>query len=442
METNEEKSSGYSGITGIFKIIAGLAADRSSLEYKQAYIGLQRMSAPLAAVVIPLIAAVILAVVSSVQKSEAPYAVEMATVEDEKLEEVDQLPELPEEVQDSEINPEKMDFATVSDLPAADPVAEAAPSTAPDAARQITSVMTMPSIRAGIGFDEIGDKSGFGGRIAKGGSAVGALIGEIIDLKRDGDGNQRAGAVDSYWKDLKSLVGSRWSESAKSKYMVLPRKVALTHLFIPVQSADNGPKAFGVADLMEPRGWVAHYTGTIRPGKKTRLRFIGQFDDVLVVQVDGKVVLEAVVHGDGSRPGPVTGWQSPTPAYTSAWKAQDSANRLTCGEWVSFEPGSDYRIDITIGERPGGVISGLLLAEEEGVNYEKTKEGRPVWPVFATRPLGINDIDRLEASAADPKNPWPIGVNAVEFNFSRSAESKLAMKKMIADDVKVDFDDI
>ena len=44
-------------------------------------------------------------------------------------------------------------------------------------------------------------------------------------------------------------------------------------------------------------------------------------------------------------------------------------------------------MNLMVGERPGGMVGGLLLIQEEGVEYERNPDGTLILPIFATRPL-------------------------------------------------------
>ena len=45
------------------------------------------------------------------------------------------------------------------------------------------------------------------------------------------------------------------------------------------------------------------------------------------------------------------------------------------------------KIDILVGERPGGHIGGVLLVEQRGKKYEERSDGSPIIPLFSLYPL-------------------------------------------------------
>ena len=90
----------------LFKMFAGLGKPRGSGEYKEALTELQRQVAPLTAILLPLIAVVVLFVVTAVGNSRREAIkvdIVQATEEDTKLEEVEPPPEI-EQPQDVDVD--------------------------------------------------------------------------------------------------------------------------------------------------------------------------------------------------------------------------------------------------------------------------------------------------------------------------------------------------
>ena len=127
---------------------------------------------------------------------------------------------------------------------------------------------------------------------------AGALVGTMYDLKRDARGLPRA--VEDYVADVRGILENRMRAGAFAGFHPLPRRLYFTHLFVPNSPASAAPAAFGVEDLMEARRWVVHYAGEIQPPEPGRFRFVGVFDDLLVVAINGKTVLEFLWTGDPS----------------------------------------------------------------------------------------------------------------------------------------------
>ena len=202
----------------------------------------------------------------------------------------------------------------------------------------------------------------------------GDLIGTMYDLKRNGAGHDRPA---DFYADLHALVKERFAKKALKNYYRIPKQLYLSQLFLPYVKADTGPAAFGVGELMEPTKWIIHYTGQFQAPLAGRYRFVGEFDDVIIVFVDGEVVLEA---GWGDN---VTGWKPKD--HVGEHKCY-TTHALVYGNWLELNGLEPHRIDMVIGENPGGWLGGLLLLEQEGRPYAMDEKGRPVLPLFTVQP--------------------------------------------------------
>lgn len=400
----------------------GLRAAPETRVYKEARIELQRQSAPIAAIVTVLLVVVSLIVMTAVEANrEKAIQVTVAPIEPDEPD-----PDEPDEPDEPE--PQEMtDVVDAVDLPSMSSEipteTQMAPSPNPGGDPNTVLNSISPVSMTGVSGSNRphglgpGDGGGFGTQIKGNGSGNGykdCLIGVIVDLKRDGEGKSRSL---NYWRDVQSLVDGNFSAKAMGEFFVLPRKVALTHMFIPTQPAENGPKAFGVDDLMKPMGWVAYYTGKIVPGRKMRCRFIGYFDDLLLIRVNGNVVLDCSWMNHAGAKGEVTGWESPERKEAGKWgtdhpDAPRAGSYFAFGDWFDADPQQPIQLDLVIGERPGGQIGGAVMIEEEGVEYEKEQgTGRPIWPIFASRPLGLKSKEKLEDF-----NKYAIGTDSPPFN--------------------------
>ncbi len=299
------------------------------------------------------------------------------------------------------------------------------------------SPVVMPAVK-GFKAKALG-ASGFGTKIGDGagggGLPEGALIGEIIDYKRNAKGEKTAldPTGDDYWALTRRLVEGKFAESVYKDVYRLPMRVALSCLWIPPQSADNGPRAFGAEKHMEPKAWAAHYSGTLTPTKNMRCRFIGYFDDMMMVTIDHKVVLEVRWSMKPTDKGPVTGWKSPDPGFR--YTGPQSGCAMIAGDWIDFKKNKSVRIDLICGEKPGGLIGGLLLIEEEGAKYEKRADGSPKYPIFTTIPLSLRQVLEFKREKA-----FEIGTNPPRFNYRerRKGGKSPAREQEGKDDVLVD----
>lgn len=306
--------------------------------------------------------------------SRAPenQAIEVTVVDPEVLElDLTDLEQTPEDMTEPD---EAFDFT----IPEPEVFAE-------EAAPEVEEFSAIPPVESPVilsGFtlmdsslSEVQLKRGAGSHFGFDECARGDLTGTLYDLKRNGAGQSRA--VD-FTRDMRALVEARFSNKALKQFYRVPKPLYLSHLLQPYIPAEQGPEAFGVGKLMEPRQWIVHYTGQFQCLMAGRYRFVGDFDDILLVFVNGRLVLEA-------------GWGEPV----SDWRPQENVGTDLCytthplvyGDWVELLPLKPTRIDIVIGENPGGWMGGLLLVEQEGRTYQRDAAGRAVLPLFALQPL-------------------------------------------------------
>ena len=306
--------------------------------------------------------------------SRAPenQAIEVTVVDPEVLElDLTDLEQTPEDMTEPD---EAFDFT----IPEPEVFAE-------EAAPEVEEFSAIPPVESPVilsGFtlmdsslSEVQLKRGAGSHFGFDECARGDLTGTLYDLKRNGAGQSRA--VD-FTRDMRALVEARFSNKALKQFYRVPKPLYLSHLLQPYIPAEQGPEAFGVGKLMEPRQWIVHYTGQFQCLMAGRYRFVVDFDDILLVFVNGRLVLEA-------------GWGEPV----SDWRPQENVGTDLCytthplvyGDWVELLPLKPTRIDIVIGENPGGWMGGLLLVEQEGRTYRRDAAGRAVLPLFALQPL-------------------------------------------------------
>jgi hypothetical protein len=160
-------------------------------------------------------------------------------------------------------------------------------------------------------------------------------------------------------------------------------------------NANGAPKAFGVENVVKPSYWVIHYKGQVVPPADGTYRFVGNFDDLLVVAVNRKVVLE------GNRPDtrfPRLGWKE---AADKGPKV--AANDLAkYGDWVDLKANQPVDLDILIGERPGGQFHGVLLYEKKGEAYPRNAKGQAILPLFQTAESPLDEPGRFLTD----RPPW------------------------------------
>jgi len=239
---------------------------------------------------------------------------------------------------------------------------------------------------------------GGGGGFGSTSSASGGLQGFLYDLKQDAQRKPRqyrAGVMDDFSQPLIRAQRSGFSQSELAKHFRSPVPLYLTRVAIPKISADRGPELFGAQDYVAPIGWFAHYHGTVIAPRNGEYRFVGLADDYLMVAINGTVRLHASL--PNLRAAVSDGWEMPEqPGVYPAPETSRNSRPLIFGDWITLRAGEEIKIDIALGERPGGVMSAILFIEEKGVEYREASNGRPILPLFTTAPILPDEIDELK----------------------------------------------
>jgi hypothetical protein len=221
-----------------------------------------------------------------------------------------------------------------------------------------------------------------------------ALIGILYDFKQT---QKREPLKVSASKILAEFIDNGWDEGVLHQFYRVTQPLYATQIFIPGMNATEAPKAFGVADLVEPREWIVHYKGQVSAPEAGTYRFVGQADDWLAVAVNGKTVLV------GCHPG------SKIP---SKWKPQSEgrtdsplSGKLPVGDWFEVAEGEIIDLDIIIGENPGGGFAAWLLIEKKDQKYEVRSEGGMRLPIFQVAPFQTKFQGRTPAYSF-PEPRW------------------------------------
>ena len=198
-----------------------------------------------------------------------------------------------------------------------------------------------------------------------------ALIGILYDLKQD---QRRDSKVEDFQSLLGRFVRDGWKEELLNEFYRATRPLYTTQIVVPLMNADLAPRAFGVEELVQPRNWVIHYRGQVRPPHAGTYRFVGLADDIVAVAVNGKTVLIAEHEGSKLKD---HGWR-----VAERDQARTRSGPAIAGDWFEVGNGEIIDLDIIIGERPGGQFGAVLMIEEQGTAYEKNDEGKNILPAF------------------------------------------------------------
>lgn len=406
-------------------IVFGIKKEKQTRPYKEAIIELIHETAKAIAFVVCVFAIIILLAIRSERRIPNPVnvPVEIIEIKDEPI--VLDPPDPPEIVNPDIDSPNNdINLPGIEDLQIEQPIDDS--KTVSPKPADITAVSTtkspikMPGVRGGPPGMK-GGSFGYGG-----GSALATdLVGYMIDLKQGDHSNL------SFRHAVKELIDANWSKEALSHYYIATNKLYLNYLFVEKQPAENGPAAFNCQDQVQPRKWVAHYEGRLNPSHSGEYRFIGHFDDLLIVMVDGKPVLDAYwqnreTYRGGGR-SEITGWKPDEKGELFDKHQSFSGQPLVHGDWIYLEENCNKKIDIVLGEEPGGVVGGILLLEEKNKKYEKTPSGRDILPLFA-----MSKLEEFEAASVTNSmtkmnfqvDVYPINLPAMNYKKEPSSNKK------------------
>ncbi|RKX46667.1 MAG: hypothetical protein DRP64_02875 [Verrucomicrobia bacterium] len=251
----------------------------------------------------------------------------------------------------------------------------------PDIVLPGMSLMTS-GLAGGIGgFDtmsDLGEVSVFGS-----GQSIGNdFVGTFYDFKRDRQGRPLSTVKEDFAYKLANFVKRGWKTSVLASYYQSPRKLYTTSFMVPPIKSMLGPRAFG-----EDTGgwcWMVLYKGKLVYPEDIKFRFWGFGDDILLVRVDGKLVLNGNWHSDGGNTYVTDiggSWDSTSNDDARYWYGN---NKARVGDWIELKAGELHDMEVMIGEVPGGSFSAMLTVQVEGMEYERNRQGGPILPMFST----------------------------------------------------------
>lgn len=136
---------------------------------------------------------------------------------------------------------------------------------------------------------------------------------------------------------------------------------------------------------------LALYKGEICAPETGKYRFVGRGDDVLVVRVKKRVVLDASLN-------PQTDWNGDDPLNYKYEAYYDFG--LVLGDWIYLREGDEVQMEVLIGEEPGGGFHCQLYIQQEDKEYptvvEKSLIERPIFPIFKTTNLVQGVIQKMD----------------------------------------------
>jgi hypothetical protein len=193
----------------------------------------------------------------------------------------------------------------------------------------------------------------------------------------------------NYHKKITQFIKANWDPGFLAQYYKSPKPLNTSSIFIPTMLALNGPKAFGVEKEVQPNMYAIWYKVRAAPTQDGTYHFVGIADDMLVVKVDGKTVLDGCLFpvDDDVRK------KETKYATVNYHPSCPPDSGLYVGVPFHASAGVPVDIDVLIGEEPGGQSNYFLYIQREGSTYQPQSNGAPLLPIFQLdsnpiRPVG------------------------------------------------------
>ena len=248
------------------------------------------------------------------------------------------------------------------------------------------------------------------------------LVGTFYDLKRYRNGRTLIMDPDKYVRILTKFVKGGWQTSTLAQYYRSPKQLYATNIAIPPVQADLAPLAFG-----EPEAdgylFAVHYKGQLVHKEDIKFRFWGLGDDILIVRVNGKIVLDAHY--------PRNGGAYDTQAIAYPWQTSSAKSRThwlgvqlsVVGDWITLEAGVPLDMEVLIGEVGGGLFQSLLVVEVDGEEYEtSTDRSGPILPIFKTASPSLDIVEAIQGDL-DP-NDASVTTGPIFSDYGASGEAQ------------------
>ena len=143
-------------------------------------------------------------------------------------------------------------------------------------------------------------------------------------------------------------------------------------------SYNHFPQSVSLDSYSTIHGWMAWYSGKVKAPQPGKYRFWGYADNNLLVSINGKTVFEGS-RADSHFRNELKVFRNNHPSLPCL----NSRSGFARGKWITIGE-KPVQIDLLFGERSGNLTSAILLIEKEGVPYDKTYWGQPMWPLFLT----------------------------------------------------------
>jgi hypothetical protein len=268
--------------------------------------------------------------------------------------------------------------------------------------------LSSPPVGTGLsGHDAPGSGQGAGspfGSSQSGGSPE--LTGYLYDLKQTSDGQPTNMDPGGYHNKIREFVASNWDPGVLRPYYKVTNPLNTSSIFIPIINAEDGPKAFGVEKEVQPNMYCVWYKVSAAPPQDGTYHFVGVGDDILVVRVNGRTVLDGTLNGVTDE---LRNKQS-SMMMTNFNPTCEPDSHFWIGTPFHASAGESVDIDVLIGEEPGGKSAYFLyiMRDEDADSYQKQSNGSPLLPVFQldSKPIKPESEPMSWPPFAAPPQPW------------------------------------
>jgi hypothetical protein len=205
------------------------------------------------------------------------------------------------------------------------------------------------------------------------------LEGNLYDLKQTSDRKSTDMDQDKYHAKITEFVHADWDPGVLKDYYKSPKLLKTPTIFIPTIHADDGPKAFGVENEVQPNMYVVLYKGTVIPPEDGTYHFVGVADDILVVRANRHTVLDWCLYPVSYLQAEQKKYDITSPHYTPT-HSNDAF--LWVGLPLHLQAGNPVELEVLIGEQPGGYSNYYLLMQRDETTYPIQDNKTPLLPIF------------------------------------------------------------
>jgi hypothetical protein len=217
------------------------------------------------------------------------------------------------------------------------------------------------------------------------------LIGYMFDLKQTPHKQPTGMDLPHFYRVLRNFANNHFDETLLQGYYRTRNELGTAAISIPQMPSSQAPKAFGEEKEVQASLWMIHYHGLVSAPENGDYSLAGTADNVLIVAMNGKIVLDASSFGlakDDSVRVPLG--EQHVPKFPSYFK----------GKTFHADAGEPISMDVVIADDGGATHFSLYLIKK-GKLYQKGDHEVPIMPIFR-----LNDKSGLDTPVKCP--PWAI----------------------------------